>query len=317
MREFNLKTIHYISLSLRRERVGVRVDNLLSPSPSSPPTRGGDSFAWLKAILNSRGISVLFLVIAMLLMVTIGYVFSYLIPTKQKSVIFPIYSNQAFFIAQSGVEFAVRFATDNNWTTPVLLSNLNNPPNNTRNLGAGRFTLTYTNTAPNLDTLTSVGEVPAATERRRISVSNFTQFLGSGALIIDPDRPVPCLTTGLIGKQTVNVVNFYIKNISSSAITLNQFAATWTQDPPTRQIALIYLGGTLKFNGNYPNGSAPQSVTEAPPTYTINPGQTILVAVWFTRTVNNLQNMVVTFYSITGDSYNFNLDPEGDGFPPC
>lgn len=270
-------------------------------------------------LTNSKGVSVLFLVIAMLLMVAIGYVFSYLIPSKQKSVALSIQSTQAFFIAQSGVEFAVRYAITQTppWTTPVLLSNLNNPPNNTRNLGAGRFTLTYTNTAPNLDTLTSVGEVPAGTERRRISVSNFTQFLGSGALIIDPDRPVPCLTTGLIGKQTVNVVNFYIKNISSSAITLNQFAATWTQDPPARQTALIYLGGTLKFNGNYPNGSAPQSFTEAPPTYTINPGQTILVAVWFTRTVNNLQNMVVTFYSITGDSYNFNLDPEGDGFPPC
>ena len=57
---------------------------------------------------NSKGISVLFLFIAMLLMVMIGYVFSYLIPTKQKSVVFPIQSTQAFFLAQSGVEFAVR-----------------------------------------------------------------------------------------------------------------------------------------------------------------------------------------------------------------
>ncbi len=61
-------------------------------------------------LINSKGISVIFLVIAMLLMVTIGYVFSYLIPTKQKSVVFPIQSTQAFFIAQSGVEFAVRYA---------------------------------------------------------------------------------------------------------------------------------------------------------------------------------------------------------------
>jgi hypothetical protein len=250
----------------------------------------------------------------MLLMVAIGYVFSYLIPTKQKSIAFPIYSNQGFFLSQSGVEFAVRYASNQGWATPAQLVNLTGV---TRNLGAGSFTLTYTNTAPNLDTLTSVGEVPTGTPRRSIRVSNFTQFLSSGALIIDPDRPVPCLTTGLIGKQTASVINFYIKNISSSPITLNQFAATWTQDPPTRQIALIYLGGTLKFNGNYPNGSAPQSFTEAPVTYTINPGQTILVAVWFTRTVNNLGNMVMTFYSTTGDSYNFNLDPEGDGFPSC
>ena len=123
---------------------------------------------------NSKGISVIFLIIALLLMVIIGYVFSYLIPTKQKSVLFPIQSNQAFFIAQSGVEFAVRYAKDQGWTTTAQLAGLTGM---TRNLGAGRFTLTYTNTAPNLDTLTSVGEVPVGTARRSVKVSNFTSFL--------------------------------------------------------------------------------------------------------------------------------------------
>jgi hypothetical protein len=122
---------------------------------------------------NSKGISVIFLVIAMLLMVTISYVFSYLIPTKQKSVVFPIQSTQAFFIAQSGVEFAVRYACGNGWTTTTLLSNLNGI---TRNLGSGRFTLTY-NFATYGDKLISVGEVPIGTERRKIVVSNFTSFL--------------------------------------------------------------------------------------------------------------------------------------------
>jgi hypothetical protein len=122
---------------------------------------------------NSKGISVLFLVIAMLLMVVIGYVFSYLIPTKQKSVLFPIQSNQAFFIAQSGAEFAVRYAKNQGWTTTTLLNNLNGI---TRNLGSGRFTLTY-NFATYGDKLISVGEVPIGTERRRIVVSNFTSFL--------------------------------------------------------------------------------------------------------------------------------------------
>ena len=129
-----------------------------------------------KFINNSKGVSVIFLVIAMLLMVTIGYVFSYLIPSKQKSVVFPIQSTQAFFIAQSGVEFAVRYAQDNGWTTTAQLAGLTGM---IRNLGAGRFTLTYTNVAPNLDTLTSFGYVPIGTERRRIVVSHFTRFLMS------------------------------------------------------------------------------------------------------------------------------------------
>jgi hypothetical protein len=252
----------------------------------------------------------------MMLMVSIGYVFSYLIPTKQKSVSLTVSSNQAFFLAQSGVEFAVRYATDQGWTTPAALAGLNAVGVNQRNLGNGRFTITYTNVAPNLDTLTSIGEVPNASQRR-IVVSNFTQFVSGGALIIDPARPVPCLTTGLIGKQTVNVVNFYIINNSSSSITLNAFQATWTQNPPTRQVARLYLGGTLKFDGNYPNGGAPQSFSVPPLTFTINAGQSVLVSVWFTRLVSNLRSMIFTLYSTTGDSYNFNLDPEGDGLPPC
>ncbi len=125
-----------------------------------------------KFINNSKGVSVIFLVIAMLLMVVIGYVFSYLIPSKQKSVVFPIQSTQAFFIAQSGVEFAVRFAKDNGWTTKNLL-NANLGAGVTRPLGNGSFTVTY---ASGNDTLTSVGYVPTGTERRRIVVSNFSSF---------------------------------------------------------------------------------------------------------------------------------------------
>jgi hypothetical protein len=136
--------------------------------------RSAERLGGILVLTNSKGISVLFLIIAMLLMVTIGYVFSYLIPTKQKSVIFPIQSNQAFFIAQSGVEFAVRYACGNGWTTTAALdANINNVQ---RNLGSGRFTLTY-DFATYGDKLISVGEVPIGTERRKIVVSNFTSFL--------------------------------------------------------------------------------------------------------------------------------------------
>jgi hypothetical protein len=131
--------------------------------------RSAERLGGILVLTNSKGISVLFLIIAMLLMVTIGYVFSYLMPAKQKSVIFPIQSNQAFFIAQSGVEFAVRYACGNGWTTTTLLNNLNGI---TRNLGSGRFSLTY-DFATYGDKLISVGEVPIGTQRRKIVVSNF------------------------------------------------------------------------------------------------------------------------------------------------
>ena len=246
---------------------------------------------------SSKGISVLFLLIAMLLMVTIGYVFSYLIPSKQKSVIFPIQSTQAFFIAQSGVEFAVRYATDQSWTTPAQLAGLTGV---TRNLGAGRFILTYTNVAPNLDTLTSVGEVPPNTPRRSIRVSNFTSFLSQG-LIIDPGSPAPYWTT------PNQVVRFFIKNVSGSSITLTAFTATWSQSSATR-LREIQMGGVQKFWGNYWSGDPIQNFNRGGNSQTILPNQVIQVDMtWFNNTVTG--NIVITFYTAAMQGYAFTLNP--------
>jgi hypothetical protein len=212
-------------------------------------------------LTSIKGISVIFLVIAMLLMIIIGYVFSYLIPSKQKSVVFPIQSTQAFFIAQAGVEFAVRFANVNGWTTTALLNNLNIPPNNTRNLGAGRFTLTYTNVAPNLDTLISVGEVPTGTERRRISISNFTRFLMSIDYIASASTPADrgfnddntTAVTPPGGMQAGDLVLMIAQaNSDSGALTItNDGGQSWTsesqQDGNDCQLRLFWC----RFNGTW------------------------------------------------------------------
>ena len=214
-------------------------------------------------LINSKGISVIFLVIAMLLMITIGYVFSYLIPTKQKSVVFPIQSTQAFFIAQSGVEFAVRFAMTQTppWTTPVLLNNLNTPPNNTRNLGAGMFTLTYTNTAPNLDTLTSVGQVPIGTERRRIVVSNFTRFLmsityfGSASTPIDTGTNTtnPTVVTppgSMLAGDLVLMIAQSRDSTAALAIS-NNGGQSWTSETQQNQTNCRIRLFWCRFNGTW------------------------------------------------------------------
>jgi hypothetical protein len=250
-------------------------------------------------LLNSRGLSVFFLVIAMMLMVAIGYVFSYLIPTKQKSVSLVVSSNQAFFIAQSGVEFAVRYASDQGWTTTALLNNFNNPPNNTRNLGKGRFILQYTP-----DTLTSTGEIPNASQRR-IAVSNFTSFLIK-QLVLDPGSPSPCWT--LVSQRA----RFFIKNIGSSNVTLTAFTATWSESSTTR-IREIYMDGTQKFFGNYWNGDPQQNLNRGGNNQTIAPNQVIRIDVyWFNPYITG--NIVITFYTGTGEPYQFNL---GSVLLPC
>jgi hypothetical protein len=255
-------------------------------------------------LINSKGISVIFLVIAMLLMVTIGYVFSYLIPSKQKSVALSIQSTQAFFIAQSGVEFAVRYATDYGWTTTTLLNNLNGI---TRDLGSGRFTLTY-NYATYGDKLISVGEVPTNTPRRSIGVSNFTQFVGTENLSLDPNFQ-PCLTTA----GGIDIVRFRI--ISSSGITLDSFQSTWTGTPASVRINYILRdGSTIWGLGSYRSGDARSYFSS---TQTLSKNQSTLVEIRFSRTFNSgPNNMDVIFYSTSGRSYDLILN-SGNMLPPC
>jgi len=209
-------------------------------------------------LINSEGFSVIFLVIVMLLMITIGYVLSYLIPTKQKSVVFPIQSTQALFIAQSGVEFAVRYAQVNGWTTTTLLTN--NLNGITRTLGSGSFTLTY-NFATYGDELISVGYVPSGTERRRIVVSNFTHFLMSIAYFNSASTPadgssnttnptVVTPPTGMLAGDLVLMIGESRDSTSTLAIS-NAGGQSWTSETQQNQTNCRIRLFWCRFNGTW------------------------------------------------------------------
>jgi hypothetical protein len=211
-----------------------------------------------KGILqDSRGISVLFLIIAMLLIIIIGYVLAYLIPTKQKSVVFPIQSTQAFFIAQSGVEFAVKYAITQTppWTTPAQLNGLDGM---TRNLGAGRFVLDYDSIN---DKLTSAGEVPNGTEKRRIIVSNFTSFLMRidyfASASTPPDNGTnntnPTVVIPPAGMQAGDLVLMIAQSRDSTATIAisNAGGQSWTSEAQQNQTNCRIRLFWCRFNGTW------------------------------------------------------------------
>ena len=281
------------------------------PNPGVPayqqaPNRAGTGQAGTGTPLrNSKGVSVLFLVIALLLMVAIGYVFSYMMPTKQKSVSLTIHSTQAFFIAQSGVEFAVRYAVSQNWLTPASLNGLDTLQ---RNLGRGRFTLDYDR---NTNTLTSIGVITNASERR-VKVSNFTSSLTNPkGIILDPRSPSPCWT---LARRRAR---FYIRNAREGNVTITRFSATWVQTGTTRTISDIYMEGTQKFSGSYSNGGAPVSFNRGGNSQTINSDQAIEVRVYWNGAMTTCTNIVITFYPAAGNGYTFYLDPAGGGLSGC
>jgi phage shock protein PspC (stress-responsive transcriptional regulator) len=264
-------------------------------------------------LLNSKGISVLFLVMALLLMITIGYVLTYLIPTKQKSVKFPIYSNQAFFISQSGVEYAIRYAADQGWrgatdTGVYDLTRLNGVGVNQRNLGNGSFTINYTS-ATNI--LTSTGQITGSSESRLVRVSNFSPFL---RLVFT--TPAPQWTLG------TRRARFYIINVRVSNVTLRSFSASWTAQN-NRTISAIYFNGTAAANrryaGAYVNGSPAVTFNRNGNSYTISPtppSAATSVYIYWSGNLGTNSNITITFYTGnlgTGDAYTFDLDSAGNG----
>ncbi len=267
----------------------------------NPGVRGGTP------LRNSRGISVLFLIVALLLMVAVGYVLSYLIPTKQKSVGFPIHSSQAFYLAQSGMEYGVRYASENGWRGQTDsgvfdITHLNDSGVSQRNLGRGRFTIGYNS---GQDLLTSTGEMTGSEEKRILRVSNFTLFL---RLIFDPAYAAPSWYLG--GNLRAR---FYISNVRGANKTLRRFSAVWQADN-TRTITEIYIAGTRRWSGNYSSGSPRVSLSS---NYTIagNTGG-VEVRIYWSGRLFNLRNIVITLYTgANDDGFTFNLDPEGNGLP--
>jgi hypothetical protein len=265
-------------------------------------------------LFNHKGLSVLFLIVAMLLMVMVGYVLSYLIPAKQKSVAFAIHSTQAFYIAQSGVEYGVRYCSEQGWrgatdTGRLDYDRLNDSPGNQRNvvLGKvnGKFAISYDQ---GTDVLTSTGEINNSTGKRIIRVSNFSQFLRVTF------TSSPCWLSGYSNQR----LEFDIRRWRSGAISLSAFSATWQQGGTPRYITTIRFGNHTRFSGTYTSGSGIVDFTGG--NQSVGTGG-VTVEIRWNAAMTNPQNIVITFYTDAGipigEGYTFNLDPEGNGLPGC
>ncbi len=232
----------------------------------------------LRYLRDHRGVSIIALIIIMAVLGSLGYVFSAMIATKQYSMGMAAPSQQAFYIANSGIEYGIRYASERGWTGAAL----NGLDGTAVNLGRGQFTLDYDQPA---DTLSSAGQVAAS--QREVALENFTPFVSAIKCLelvdkIDPPPisgippctsvtpgprphpvpgPVPVPVPGP-GPVPVPIphpsskydVRFYIRNTCSSqpTITLTQFQATWNGGGKLKKIS---FDGSLKFNGNYNSGN--------------------------------------------------------------
>jgi len=140
--------------------------------------------------MRNDGISVVAIVIVLLLMSALGFVFSSLIITKQKSAHLPFRSAQAFYAAQAGIEYAIRYACD--WE--------NFDPNSsfsvTNSLETESFSVTYDPVEQNI-----ISTGTAGTATRVITLASFPLYVAGGGITLDPDPENPPYQDPAQGEQ--------------------------------------------------------------------------------------------------------------------
>lgn len=267
--------------------------------------------SYLRYLTDDRGVSIIALIVIMLVMGSIGYVFSSLIATKQYSMGMAAPSQQAFYVANSGIEYAIRYASERGWTTGPDLNNLDGV---VLNVGQGQFLLDYDEPA---DTLSSTGEVSDA--EREVALENLASFVSDIQCIelvtsIDPP-PITGIPSCTYNQGPRTVVRFYIRNICSSQplITLTEFRATW--NPAQRNLQRIWFDGVLKFQGGYVSGNPWTALNRGGDSQDVDTChgdqyQGVEVQVRFNRVLADNTTFVFQFRDTNGEEYTFDLaDP--------
>ena len=289
----------------------------------------------LRHLRDHRGVSIIALIIIMAVLGSLGYVFSALIATKQYSMGMGTPSQQAFYIANSGIEYGIRYASERGWTGAAL----NGLDGMAVNLGQGQFTLDYDQPA---DTLSSTGQVSAS--QREVALENFTSFVSDIQCLelvtsIDPPPisgipactsvnphphpipipvPVPHPVPGPVPiphPSSTYDVRFYIRNTCSSqpTITLTHFRAFW--NPAQRRLQRIWFDGALKFRGWYRSGNPWRAFNRGGHSQDVSichgaRYEGIQVLVRFNRVLAGNTTFVFLFRDTNGTVYTFSLgDP--------
>ncbi|MBW2570526.1 MAG: hypothetical protein JRE47_14470 [Deltaproteobacteria bacterium] len=134
--------------------------------------------------LGNKGVTLITLIIAITIFSVFITVFSYVMIAKHESEPLYVQSTQAYAVAQAGIEYGIRLATDNDatffstWTFPI-----------TETFGNGSFTIDYSDIddpdRPN--TLTSTGTVGVAV--REIILEYFAGWAKGQSITLDPSEP--------------------------------------------------------------------------------------------------------------------------------
>ena len=194
----------------------------------------------LSGHLNNKGVTLITLIIAITIFAIFITVFSYVMVAKHGSSALYVQSTQAYAVAQAGIEYGIRYATDNDSDAINSLGEIN--------FGDGSFTLVYDDSN---NALTSTGTAGVA--ERAIILSSFSGYVGAAAAAegivlggsVSRDRKV----------ISVPLTNNYGENVDIANIKL---AKSGTQ----ATLRSIKFGTTTVWSGSQSVSTNPGSPTD-------------------------------------------------------
>jgi hypothetical protein len=225
----------------------------------------------MKIVFTDKGMS---LIILMGIIVAVGIMGAGIVSfmdVKQRSYPVAVKSYQALSLANAGVEFAIRYKTEN----PGAFLNPANPllPGNaiTINFGEGRFTVQYLGNPPTSNyALKSTGECGVG--KREVRIEKFAGYSQGGGLVLSPlvnatcQQPVPvrgclnadCTTVSCPGGASANrSVSIPMTNLFDNTIYIRYIELNRNGGSTSNRLRNIYLGGILGYSytsdGTNPN----------------------------------------------------------------
>ncbi|MGA1823775.1 MAG: hypothetical protein ACMUIP_03855 [bacterium] len=212
---------------------------------------------------KERGAILITLIVIMVMLGLMIASFSTIMTTKHLSAPLFIHSTQSFYVAQAGVEWGIRYATDR-FSDFTADPNAVFPENLIKTFSNGAFSITYDSSN---DIFTSTGQVGLA--QRQIALSSFSDYIepGTGLSLIPGNPPYQGPTGSAQKNLYVPVHNYFDQDIYIFQIDVAKIN-------PAAQLNEILFDGTLvwqqkKFDlSTDPNNPSPLSI----PTYTMGPG---------------------------------------------
>ncbi len=179
---------------------------------------------------------------------------------KQRSYPVAVRSYQALNLANAGVEFAIRYKTEN----PGAFLNSTNPlsPGNaiTVNFGEGRFTVQYLGNPPTSNyALKSTGECGVG--KREVRIEKFAGYSQGGGIVLSPivnatcQQPAQgclnanCTTISCPGGASANrSVSIPMTNLFDNSIYIKYIELNRDGGSTSNRLRNIYLGGILEYS---------------------------------------------------------------------